>query len=91
MLVSGTISLAISLIGTFVMYFFSIKSGVSVADYYAFTAAYGMVSGAFMSMAGMALNAAQIRPILDMAKPIPEAVPEISEDKQPVERQRVDV
>lgn len=84
--ISGTISLAISLLGTFLMYFFSIESGVSVADYYAFTAAYGMVSGAFMSMAGMALKAAQIRPVLDMAKPILEAVPEISEDKQQVER-----
>lgn len=86
MTISSTISLAISLLGTFVMYFFSIESGVSVADYYAFTAAYGMVSGAFMAMAGMALNAAQIRPVLDMAKPILDAVPEISEDKQTVER-----
>lgn len=86
MIISSTVSMAISLLGTFVMYFFSIESGVSVADYYAFTAAYGMVSGAFMSMAGMALNAAQIRPVLDMAKPLLDAVPEISEDKQPVEK-----
>lgn len=68
------------------MYFFTIGSGVSVADYYAFTAAYGMVSGAFMALADMALNAAQIRPVLDMAKPILDAVPEISEDKQMAER-----
>ena len=86
MIISGSISLAISLLGTLVMYFFAIKSGISVADYYAFTAAYGMVSGAFMSLAGMALNAAQIRPVLDMAKPILDAVPEVSEDKQMVER-----
>ena len=86
MTISGTISLAISLLGTLVMYYFSIESGISVADYYAFTAAYGMVSGAFMSLTGMALNAAQIRPVLDMAKPILDAVPEISEDKQMVER-----
>lgn len=68
------------------MYFFTIESGVSVAYYYAFTAAYGMVSGAFMALADMALNAAQIRPVLDMAKPILDAVPEISEDKQMAER-----
>ena len=86
MTISGTISLAISLLGTLVMYYFSIESGISAADYYAFTAAYGMVSGAFMSLTGMALNAAQIRPVLDMAKPILDAVPEISEDKQMVER-----
>ncbi|MGN1108057.1 MAG: NHLP bacteriocin export ABC transporter permease/ATPase subunit [Oscillospiraceae bacterium] len=86
MIISGTIGLAISLLGAFVMYFLAIESGVSVADYYAFTAAYGMVSGAFMALADMALNAAQIRPVLDMAKPILDAVPEISEDKQMVER-----
>lgn len=86
MTISGTISLAISLLGTLVMYYCSIQSGVSVADYYAFTSAYGMVSGAFMSLAGIAMNAAQIRPVLDMAKPILEAIPEMSEDKQMVER-----
>lgn len=86
MTISGTISLAISLLGTLAMYCFSIESGISVADYYAFTSAYGMVSGAFMSLAGMALNAAQIRPVLDMAKPILEAVPEMSGNRQLVER-----
>lgn len=39
-----------------------------------------------MALADMALNAAQIRPVLDMAKPILDAVPEISEDKQMAER-----
>ena len=32
----------------------ALQSGVSVSDYYAFNAAYGMVSGAFMSLAGSA-------------------------------------
>ena len=39
------------------------------ADYYAFNTAYGMVSGAFLSLAGIALSAAQIRPILTMVQP----------------------
>ena len=80
--INGVISSAISLVGTLVMYYFSISSGVSVADYYAFNTAYGMVSGAFMSLAGIALTVAQIKPITDMVKPILEAVPEISEGKQ---------
>ena len=81
---NGVISTAISLIGTFVMYWAAIESGISVADYYAFNTAYGMVSGAFMSLAGIALSAAQIKPIIEMAKPILDAVPEISENKQMV-------
>ena len=84
--INGVISTAISLVGTLVMYYAAIESGVSVADYYAFNSAYGMVSGAFMSLAGIALSAAQIKPIMDMVKPILQTVPEISEGKQVITR-----
>lgn len=82
--INGVISMAISLVGTFVMYWAAVKSNIGVADYYAFNTAYGMVSGAFMSLAGIALTVAQIKPTVEMAKPILEAVPEISEGKQVV-------
>lgn len=84
--INGVISTAISLVGTLAMYYFAVSSGVSVADYYAFNTAYGMVSGAFMSLAGIALTVAQIKPIMDMVKPILDAVPEISEGKQMITR-----
>lgn len=83
---NSVISTAISLTGTLVMYYLAVSSGVSVADYYAFNTAYGMVSGAFMSLAGMALSVAQIKPVMDMVKPILDAVPEISEGKQMITR-----
>lgn len=83
---NSVISMAISLTGTIVMYFLAVRSGVSVADYYAFDSAYGMVSGAFLSMAQTALTAAQLKPALDMTRPILEAVPEISEGKQMITR-----
>ena len=81
-LFNGVISSAISLIGTIVMYFFAVQSNVSVADYTAFNAAYGMLSGALMSVANIALTTARIEPILEMAKPIMETQPEVSEGKQ---------
>ena len=84
--VGSVITLAISLVGTLVMYVSAVKSGVSVAEYYAFNSAYGMVSGAFAALAGIAVGLAQIRPSLEMAKPIMEAVPEVAEDKQVVTR-----
>lgn len=83
---NSVISLAISLVGTIVMYFLAVESGISVADYYAFSTAYGMVSGAFMSLAGIALTAAQIKPILTMVKPFFDAVPEVSDGKQVLTR-----
>lgn len=84
LLFNGVISTAISLVGTIVMYFFAVQSNVSVADYTAFNSAYGMLSGALMSVAGIALTAARIKPVFEMAKPIMDAEPEISEGKQTV-------
>ena len=83
---NSVISLLISTTGTIVMYYFAVKSQVSVADYYAFNAAYGMVSGAFLSLAGVAGTIARFKPILDVAKPILETVPEVSEGKLVLER-----
>ena len=84
--VNSVISLAITLTGTLVMYAVAVKSGVSVSEYYAFNSAYAMITGAFTSLAGIAAMVGQIVPILNMAKPILDAQPEISADKQMVDR-----
>ncbi len=83
---NAVITSLITLAGTLIMYYMAIVSNVSVADYYAFNAAYGMVSGSFLALSGLALTAANIKPILDMAKPIMETVPEVSEGKQVITR-----
>lgn len=82
----AVINLAITLTGTLVMYWMAVQSGVSIADYYAFNTAYGMVSGAFLSLAGIALTVAQIRPILTMVQPFFDTVPEIAEEKEVLSR-----
>ncbi|MCR5735458.1 MAG: ATP-binding cassette domain-containing protein, partial [Lachnospiraceae bacterium] len=79
--VSGVIIMAITMIGAMVLYYGAIKSGVSVAEYYAFTTAYGMVDGAFLSLSRVATGIAQIKPSLEMAKPILNTVPETGKDK----------
>ena len=82
--ISGVINTAISLIGTMVLYYAAVESGVSIAEYYAFNTAYGVVSGAFMALAGIATSMASIKPTLEMVKPILETVPEIDETKRMV-------
>ncbi len=79
---NGVISSAISIAGTIIIYNAAIMTHVNVAEYYAFNAAYGMVSGAFMSLFSMALTAANIKPIFDMAEPILKTEPEVSENKE---------
>lgn len=80
------ISTAISLLGVVWLDYTAVENGISVADYYTFYAAYGMLSGAFMSLADVALNMAEVEPILHMAKPMLETVPEVSEGKTVVQR-----
>ena len=83
---NSAFSAIISMGGMILMYFMAVQSGVSVADYYAFNTAYGMVSGAFMSIAGIATTIAQFKPTIEMAKPIMDAIPEVSEGKLVVDR-----
>lgn len=80
------ISTAISLAGTLIMYYMALKSSISVSDYYAFNTAYGMISGAFMALAGIASTMAQFRPVMAMVRPIMDAEPEVSEGKQVIDR-----
>lgn len=79
---SSTLSLALSLTGTMILYATAIKNHVSISDYYAFNTAYGMVSAAFMSVVSIAITVANIGPTLDMAKPILEAEPEVHDDRE---------
>ena len=67
---------AITLTGTIVMYFIAVKSGVSVADYYAFNTAYAYVSGALNAITSVAIAAATVKPSLELIRPLMEAEPE---------------
>ena len=79
---NGVITTAITLFGTIILYFFAVKSGVSVAEFNAFNTSYAMVSGAFLSLAGVATTIASIKPVLDEVKPIMDAQPEISDGRR---------
>ena len=79
---SGMLTLAVSLVGTLVLYAIAVKNNVSVSDYYAFNSAYGMVASAFTAISGIAITVANIRPTLEMAKPIMEAEPEMQDGKE---------
>ncbi|MCR5008102.1 MAG: NHLP family bacteriocin export ABC transporter permease/ATPase subunit, partial [Oribacterium sp.] len=67
--INGVISIAITLIGTIVIYNQAIVNHVSPAEYYAFNTAYAMVFGAFMALFSVAITAANIKPTLEMAEP----------------------
>ncbi|MBO6302898.1 MAG: ATP-binding cassette domain-containing protein [Ruminiclostridium sp.] len=80
--INSVISTAISLFSNILLYYLAVKSGVGQSDYFAFTASYGMLTGAFMSVSGIALSAAQIQPIFEMAEPFLKNEPETTEGKE---------
>lgn len=84
--INAVITTAISLISNIVLYYLAVKSNIDQSSYFAFTAAYGGVMGAFTAMAGMALSIGQIKPILDMAEPFLKAEPETADNKEIVTR-----
>ena len=84
--VNSAITVAISLISTIVLYYLAVATGVSQSAFFAFSSAYGSVMAAFTMMAGIAATAAHIRPVLEMVKPVMEAVPEMSKERTIVTR-----
>ena len=80
--INGVITTAISLISNIVLYYLAVKSGIDQSNYFAFTAAYGAVMGAFTSLAGVALSAGRIRPILEIAEPFLKAEPETADNRE---------
>ncbi len=80
--INTVISTGISLVSNIVLYYMAVQSNIGQSNYFAFTAAYGMLMGAFMSVSNIALSAAQIQPILEMAEPFLKTEPETSSGKE---------
>lgn len=84
--INGVINTGITLVGTIVLYFIAVRSGVAPSQYIAFSAAYGRVMTAFSALAGIAISVASIPPVLEMAEPILKTEPEVTAEKEVVTR-----
>lgn len=80
--INPVISTGIGLVGNIALYYLAMQGNVDPSSYFAFTASYGMLMGAFMSVSGIALSAAQIQPILELAEPFLKTEPETSQGKE---------
>lgn len=83
---NGAFTLAVTSIGTVIMYYYAIHSGVSVSDYMAFISAYSLVNGAFTALLTATLQSAEIKPMMEMVKPILETEPETVKQKSVITR-----
>lgn len=80
--INTAIITAISSFGTLAIYYICIKNKISVSNYYAFHISYSMVVGIFLEFSNSILNMSQVRPILEVIRPILENVSEVSKEKK---------
>ena len=76
------ISGVISMTGTVVLYYIAGSTGVEVADFIAFNAAFSVVSGALLALAPIASQFSELKPLAEVVEPILNAEPEVSENKK---------
>ncbi len=84
--IQNVLVMAVGSIGTIYFYSQAVRSHMSMADYYAFTIAFGLIMDAFSNLAGIAFSVADIRPIFRMAQPLLQEAPEVSEEREVVTR-----
>jgi len=80
--INAVISTGIGLVSNIVLYYISARNQIDQSSYFAFTVAFGSLLGALLSLSGAALNAATIKPALEMAEPFLKTEPESSPDKE---------
>lgn len=84
--INNAISMAIAAASNIIIYYVAAKSNITVADFYTFSSAYGMLSGAFTLLGSTSLLIAGIKPVMESIQPIFDTPPEIAEDKQVISR-----
>ncbi len=84
--INSSINMAITIIGSIVLYYIAVQSDVSPSEYIAFTTAFGFIEGAFSNFSSIAFSVANIKPILKLAEPILKTEPENMGDKQLVNK-----
>ena len=69
---------AITMAGMLIIYIRAFNAGISIENYMAFIAVYGVMSAAFTALCTSVMSMAMITPTLDLIRPVLEAVPENS-------------
>ena len=80
--VGSMVPTIVSMVGMIIIYFVAGTTGVTLADFMAFSVAFSGVSGAIMALAPLATKYAEMKPMLEVIEPILDTEPEVSENKK---------
>jgi NHLM bacteriocin system ABC transporter ATP-binding protein len=67
----------LSIGGTGILYWFTMRNGIEPSNFIAFNSAYGMMAASINELGTVIVSFSQLKPLLNSVKPIMEAVPEI--------------
>lgn len=81
-----TFTTFLTLAGSFLLYFYALRAKIDPAVYMGFTASYGMLSAAFLSLAESMSDISLIKAQLEQLQPILEEVPESASTKRTVKQ-----
>lgn len=84
--VNPAIQIAITLVGTIIIYYKAINYGMEASDYMAFNVSYSMLMGSFMALSSMPDVFARIKSVYKLVYPILREVPELNEDRKVVNK-----
>ncbi|MBE5906569.1 MAG: ATP-binding cassette domain-containing protein [Lachnospiraceae bacterium] len=84
--ISTTLAGMILLCGNMLIYYMALKGHVAIAEYYAFQAAFGTITGSFAALLAALPAIAMIGSMLNMVKPILEERPEVAVGGRSVEK-----
>lgn len=84
--VFGVLTPVILLAGTIGIYPAAVHDGLSQSSFYAFLASYAILTGALTMISTSAVNFADALPVFRMMKPVMDIAPEVSEQKEVVQR-----
>ena len=76
------LSTVISMVSTIVLYYIASATNVSMADFIAFSTAFAAVSGSILALAPLFTKFSEMKPIIEVIKPILDTQPEVSENKK---------
>lgn len=81
-----TFTTFLTLAGSFLLYFYALRSNIDPAIYMGFMAAYGLLSAAFLNLAESMSSVSVIKAQMEQLKPILEEIPESASTKRIVKQ-----
>lgn len=84
--ISNVLNSAVTLLGTVLIYYLAIANKISLANYYGFNSAFGIVSASLVAYLQVDQLVGLIKPSLEMIEPLLNSVPEVSVNKKVVTR-----